>query len=145
MVTSFGVANWLFGLVGAVVGGAVGYFAFFWMAGQGFYAMVVPGALLGLGCGAFSGGMSYRLGAVCGLLGLILEVVTEWRRAPFMVDDGLWYFVTHMSDLTPLTLVAIGAGGFFAFWFGRGRDGGVWKRTRQADNDTGKQTGVAGS
>jgi len=143
MAACFPKANWQFGLVGAVVGGTVGYVVFFWMAEQGFYAIVLPGALLGLGCGALSGGSSYRLGAVCGLLALTLGIVTEWRFAPFKDDGGLWYFVTHVSDLRSQTLVTIGAGGFFAFWFGRGRDGGVWKRARQTPRETAEQTGEA--
>jgi hypothetical protein len=42
------VVHLLRGLVGAVVGGVTGYYAFGWALSQGYYAMVVPGALLGL-------------------------------------------------------------------------------------------------
>ena len=128
-------ANWPLGLLGAVGGGAIGYFAFLLLARQGLYAMVLPGALLGLGCGALSGGKSNVLGVVCGLLGLLLGVFTEWRFAPFLADDTLWFFVTHLNDLATIKLVMIGLGGLFAFWFGKGRQPGVWKReTRAADS-----------
>ena len=35
------------GLVGAAIGGAVGYYAFGWILGYGLYAMILPGAALG--------------------------------------------------------------------------------------------------
>jgi hypothetical protein len=37
-------------LVGAAAGGALGYLTFHWGLGQGFYAPMLPGASLGLGC-----------------------------------------------------------------------------------------------
>ena len=57
------------GLAGAVAGGAIGYFVFMWMARQGFYAMILPGALLGLGCGLASRRRSAVLGIACGATG----------------------------------------------------------------------------
>ena len=38
-------------LLGAVIGGLLGYVVFFWLAHQGFYGLVVPGGLLGIGAG----------------------------------------------------------------------------------------------
>ena len=38
------------GLAGAALGGIVGYLVFGWLARQGLYALVLPGASLGLGC-----------------------------------------------------------------------------------------------
>jgi len=43
------IRNLLAGILGAAAGGILGYFAFFWIAGQGFYALMVPGGLVGLG------------------------------------------------------------------------------------------------
>jgi hypothetical protein len=40
-------------LLGAAIGGALGYVLFFWIAGQGFYGLALPGGLLGLGAGVF--------------------------------------------------------------------------------------------
>ncbi|NJN05747.1 MAG: hypothetical protein HC814_04360 [Rhodobacteraceae bacterium] len=40
-------ANLARGLIGAVLGGVVGWFAFFWIANQGFYMLALPGGLLG--------------------------------------------------------------------------------------------------
>jgi hypothetical protein len=121
-------ANWLLGLVGAVGGAALGYFAFFLLARQDIYGLVLPGALLGLGCGALSAGKTNVLGIVCGVLALLLGVFTEWQFQPFIPDESFGFFITHLQDLKSITLVLIAAGGLFGFWFGRGREGGVWPR-----------------
>jgi hypothetical protein len=120
--------DWLLGLVGAVGGCAVGCVAFFLLARVGIYALVLPGALLGVGCGALSGGKANSLGAACGLLAVLAGILTEWWFAPFITDSSLGYFITHLGDLTPRTIASIAGGGVFGFWFGRGREGGVWPR-----------------
>ena len=48
-------SDWLLGIVGGVIGGTLGYFAFFFFVQEGFYTLVLPGTLLGLGCGWLSG------------------------------------------------------------------------------------------
>jgi len=49
------IVGFVLGLAGAVVGAFLGYLLFVAIAGQGFYAIVLPGALAGVGCGALSG------------------------------------------------------------------------------------------
>jgi hypothetical protein len=114
--------NWLRGIAGAVIGGALGYAVFFALARQGFYAMVLPGALLGLGCGLLSGTKSMSLGVVCAVLGLALGIYTEWRFAPFKADDSLTFFITHLFDLNNIKLIMIAVGALAAGWFGLGRE-----------------------
>ena len=124
--------NWFLGIAGAIVGGALGYFAFFLLARQGLYALVLPGALLGLGCGFLSGIKSFALGLACGLAALLLGFFTEWRFAPFIADGGLKYFITHVHNLKSMTLIMIAVGGLFGFWFGIGRAGGVGPRRSES-------------
>ncbi len=110
------------GLVGALVGGAVGYFLFAWMLKQGYYALALPGALVGLACGYASGIRSVPLAAICGVLTLPLLLFLEWQFRAFVVDDSLGYFLTHLHRLTPVTLVMMALGVVFAVWFGLGRN-----------------------
>ena len=114
-------ANWLLGLVGGVAGGVAGYFVFFELVHLGLYALVLPGAAIGLGCGALSRGKSIALGVVCGLFGAGLGIFTEWHFWPFAADESFGFFLAHLHQLPPVTLVLIGLGALFAFWFGMGR------------------------
>jgi hypothetical protein len=109
------------GLIGAAVGGTLGYFAFFWMARHGFYALVLPAALLGLGAGLCARVRSTPLGVVCGVAGLVLGLFTEWRFAPFVADSSLSYFITHIHRLRPITLIMLGVGAGLSYWLGLGR------------------------
>ena len=102
-------------LCGAVAGGILGYFAFVWVARQGFYALMLPGGLLGLGAG-IAQNRSILLAAVCGLAAVALGLFSEWRFAPFIKDDSFGFFLLHAWELKPLTLLMIGVGGVIGFW-----------------------------
>ena len=110
------------GLLGAAIGGSVGYFAFFWVARQGFYAIILPPALMGLTAGYFARGRSTPLAIVCAIAGLALGLYTEWRFAPFIKDGSLLYFITHVHQLKPLTLLLLALGVFMCYRFALGVD-----------------------
>lgn len=99
----------------AVLGGYLGYKAFFWLTGQGFYGLVLPGGALGLLAG-IPPNRSRMVAIVCGLLALLLGIYAEWQFAPFARDASLGYFVTHLHHLRPATLLMILAGGGLGFW-----------------------------
>jgi len=40
---------------------------------------------------------------------------------PFLKDKSLAYFLAHVHQLRPLTLIMIGVGAVFAYWLGQGR------------------------
>lgn len=122
MSSTFRVGALIRGLVGAAVGVLVGYFGFSWILGQGFYAMILPGAAVGLGFGLLSGVRCKGYGILCAVLGVALGLFLEWQFFPFREDDSLGFFLTHVHELKPISLVMIGLGGLFAFWFGTGRD-----------------------
>ena len=50
-VTTRQITSNVLGLIGAVVGGVLGYYTFQWIFYHGFYGMMIPGAFVGLGCG----------------------------------------------------------------------------------------------
>jgi hypothetical protein len=108
------------GLCGALIGGAVGYLAFFWIARQGFYALVVPGALLGLVAGYFARHRSQTLGIICGVAGLLLGLVIQWQFAPFVRDGSLLYFVTHLHHLRSFTWLMLILGTYCSYRFALG-------------------------
>jgi hypothetical protein len=111
------------GIAGGVVGGVVGYLLFRWLLTQGFYALVLPGALLGLGAGLAARGQSLPLGIVCGAAALGLSIYAEWVHAPFKQDASFLYFVTHLHKLDGgvIKYVMMGLGTACAYWFGQGR------------------------
>jgi hypothetical protein len=97
----------LLGLLGAAAGGTTGYFLFLWIAGQGIYALALPGALLGLGAGPGVRSRSVLLAGICAVAATGLGLFCEWRFAPFIVDPGLGYFLGHLHQLRPVTLVMV--------------------------------------
>jgi hypothetical protein len=119
------------GLAGAIAGGVAGYYVFAWIASQGFYAIMLPGAFVGWGCGALSGRRSVPLAVVCSVLGLAVGIYSEWRLFPFAADEGPSYFLAHLHQLTQITQVLILLGAVCAAWFGLGRPGGAWPRVQQ--------------
>ncbi len=133
-VTSRQITSNLLGLVGAVVGGVLGYYIFLWIVDQGFYGLMIPGALLGLGCGLLSQHISHIRGALCAVAAIFLGMYAEWHFRWFVADDSFSYLVTHFYQKQYLTLIMLVLGAFFAYWLGR--DGGFGRisgGSRRAD------------
>lgn len=110
------------GLLGAAVGGYVGYLAFFWIVRQGFYALIVPPALLGFVAGQFARERSTPLAVICGIAGFLLALFTEWQFRPFVDDEGFPYFITHVHQLNPVTLLMVALGTFASYRLALGHD-----------------------
>jgi hypothetical protein len=127
MAVSRRITSNVLGLVGAVAGGVLGYYTFMWIVGQGFYGLMIPGALLGLGCGLLSQHPSHFRGVACAAAACILGLYAEWKFAPFVADSSFSYLASHAAELKPLTQIMIVAGAFFAYWLGK--DGG-YRRLR---------------
>ena len=103
------------GLLGAVIGGCVGYFVFGWLIRQGFYALVVPPALLGFAAGQCARQRSTPLAAICAVAGLVLGLFLEWKFFPFAADSSLSYFLAHVHQLRPLTWVMLAIGALVSY------------------------------
>ena len=112
------VSNTL-GLAGAAAGGLAGYFLFSWLLGHGFYAMIVPGGLVGLGCSLMARHPSTPRGLACALGALLLSLTIEWAFFPFVTDDSFGYMLMHLPRKGSVTLLMIGAGVLVAFWMGK--------------------------
>ncbi|MGA2863467.1 MAG: hypothetical protein ABSF95_03160 [Verrucomicrobiota bacterium] len=113
--------NLLVGLMGAAAGGVLGCLAFRWIARQGFYALVLPGALAGLGGGLLVKDRSVLRGVVCGLFALGLGFFSDWRMAPFIGGRSFAYYLTHIHLLQPITLIMAAAGGVLGGWLALGK------------------------
>jgi hypothetical protein len=105
----------VFVLAGALLGGLLGHLAFGWLVRQGFYGLVLPGGLVGLGAGIFVG-RSRWLAGVCAALALAVGLYSEWRYFPFVADNSLSYFLCHLHMLRPVTLLMLVVGTFLGFW-----------------------------
>jgi hypothetical protein len=77
---------------------------------------------LGFGAGLCARRRSVSLAVVCGIAGLALGLFTEWRFAPFVANDSLAYFITHIHTLRPITMIMLGLGAFFSYVLALGRD-----------------------
>jgi hypothetical protein len=113
------VVSNVLGLVGGLVGGYVGYHLFFWITRQGFYALILPGALLGLGCGALARHHSTARGVVCAAAALALGIYTAWTFEPFRENQSFSYYLSHLHQLPPVTMMMLGVGAVVAFWTGK--------------------------
>jgi len=109
------------GVAGAAVGGVVGYFVFRFLARQGLYGIMIPGALVGLGAGLAARGRSIVLGAICAVAAVGLAIYAEWSAFPFAKDQSFSFFLAHVHELRAVKLVMMGLGAAFAYWFGQGR------------------------
>jgi hypothetical protein len=107
--------NNLLTLAGAAAGGVVGYFVCVWLVRQGLYALILPGGLLGLGAGFFKS-RSLLISILCGVLALALGLYTDWSFEPFVADSSIGYYLSHLQQLRPVTMIMIIVGGGIGFW-----------------------------
>jgi hypothetical protein len=99
--------NFAIGFVAAAAGGVIGYFVFFWMARQGFYTLIIPPALLGLAGGLAIRSRSQLFGILCGIAGLASALFIEWRFELKFADKSFAYFLAHLHECKPLTLIML--------------------------------------
>src|SRR4051812_35547317 len=74
------------GLLGMAVGGALGTVLFHFALRNGFYAIVLPGALAGIFCSGFMDRRYVPMGIVCALFCAALTLGIEWKYFPFRKD-----------------------------------------------------------
>ena len=102
-------------LLGAVIGGLIGYVVFRWLLGQGVSGLMLPGGLLGMGAGVFRTNTK-AVAVVCGVMALLLGLIAEWSSSPFIADGSFGYFIVHVRELQPATLIMIAIGAAIGFW-----------------------------
>lgn len=105
----------LLALLGAVVGGLVGYFACEWLSHRGVIALAVPGGLLGLGAGIAKNN-TLVVPIVCGVAATALGIFAASQFVPFIADDSIGFFIRNLHKATSGTQVMIAVGGFLGFY-----------------------------
>lgn len=110
----------LLGLVGAAIGGVLGFYTFGWLYDHGFYGMVIPGAFVGLGCGLLAQHRSVARGVVCAAAGLLASLYAEWwYNARFIENNTFSTMVSNIHHEGPVTLMMMAIGTIVAFWVGQ--------------------------
>ena len=112
--------SWALGVVGAVIGGTVGWFVFSMLYGEGYYALALPGALVGFGFAKLSGIRSVAAGVFCAIVAAGLMFMCEWNFRFFTDDPSFGYFVRNVHELSSATFLMFFLGVAMAFWFGKG-------------------------
>ena len=113
------------GIFGALLGAVVGFFVFQFLARRGLYFIVLPGALVGLGCGFAARSRLLVLGIIAVAVAIPTAIVCEWRTDRYFCDDGetlmgVLEYTSRMVELRGWKLpVFVGLNGLIAFWFGR--------------------------
>jgi hypothetical protein len=111
------------GVVGGAVGGFLGYHAFKWLIlNHGLYAMVLPGALVGIGCGLASGRKAIALGVLSAIGAFLVSVLANWHVLAEPSPTFLEQITTLVEPHRRMTALLILVGVAIAFYFGIGRD-----------------------
>lgn len=107
----------------AALGGAVaGFIVVRLLMSANFYGLMIVGLGAGMGAELVRTRAAFvpYASAVIALGGMIF---TEWWFRPFAADQSFGYFLTHLQDLTGVTIAFIVVGTAIAWWFpfSRGR------------------------
>jgi hypothetical protein len=112
--------NLFLGLLGGIAGGIIGGFICKFLATQNLYTVALPGALLGLGFAWASRRRHIVFGIICGILGLLAGLLTQWLV--YSNNDTFVSLLLELKDYSWVTFFMLGLGAVFGFWFGLGRD-----------------------
>ena len=112
-------------ILGTLAGAALGVLAFWGLYVSGFYAIMLPGLFAGLGGGFPLKRRVIGIGVFAAVVSLVTMLLTEWWFRPFVKDESLLFFLTHLNHLKTLALLMMALGVVIACWFGSGRDARV--------------------
>lgn len=99
-------------LLGAAVGGAIGYAGVFWLLRQGFLGLALPGGLLGLGAGVVPNRGRW-VAVVCGLAALGLGLLADHQS--LANPPPLAAYLAGLPGRSVVTLVMLAVGAVIGF------------------------------
>jgi hypothetical protein len=110
------------GIAGGASGGALGYFVFDWALTQGYYALVLPGSLVGLGCGLASGRKVLALGILSAVGAFAVGVLADWNSLANPSPTILGHLATLLQSNRQMAALLILVSVALSFYFGIGRN-----------------------
>ncbi len=112
----------LLAMVGAAVGGLVGYGLVFWLLDRGLLGLALPGGLLGVGAGVVVNRGRW-VALVCGIAALVLGLTADYQSLakPPAVADYLMGLPSR--SVVTLAMLAVGTALGFYIPFSRYRAG----------------------
>ncbi|MFO0808209.1 MAG: hypothetical protein U0746_06265 [Gemmataceae bacterium] len=105
----------LLAVLGGIAGGVLGFIVCVWTYEQGFYALALPGCLVGFGAGYFRP-RSILVAIASGIGATALGLLVDHHVAPFRDDRSLTFYLSNLSHLAPVVKLMIAVGGFVGFW-----------------------------
>lgn len=108
------------GAAGGLLGALAGSVIFVALVKIGLYALMIPGALTGIGGAWLSRAYSPAVGILCVVIGAAATIVCEWSQFPFIADNSLVYFLTHLHQLRMMAILLGGLGIFLSYLYGKG-------------------------
>ena len=106
-------------LSGSVAGVIIGVAGFTFLLKYGLYAIVLPGAAVGLGTGLMSRRASWTFAIYSGVVGAVLCLLLHWKY--FRAGTAFSEFLGDLGNLPTDIKLRMAAGVVAAVWFGRGR------------------------
>jgi hypothetical protein len=108
--------------LGAVIGGSAGVVAYSFTLQNGIHLLAVVGAGLALGAGWLARRRSIAWGAIVAFSAVLLSILVEWLFRPFVVDPSFSYFIGHLPNLPPNSVISLFVVAGLGVYFGRGRN-----------------------
>ncbi len=118
-MNNYPLKNLLLGLVGAAIGGVVGYFLTDWAQSQGFVALVVPGGAVGLGFGLAARKRHISFGVIGAVLAAAAGFFTDWK----LFENGLSIseYFQQLPKHSPIVWLMLAVGVWLGFSWAHGR------------------------
>ena len=112
--------SWGLGIVGALIGGAVGSYAYFTLLDYGLDALMLPGVLVGVGFSRGARRPMWSAGVFCAVIGLMAMLFCEWQSLLNFQGGPFLDFIASLDEINTGNKIMLAAGTLIAFWMGKG-------------------------